>query len=127
MIRRPPRSTRTDPLFPYTTLFRSIALGGDVGRHQRLFHARIAADRARHQIARALIVIIGRRAEPRLEDVPARAAQVENDHARLTPGIARPCAITGLRPSTAPTAAASHSTSPTPPPPPHLRHPPPHP
>src|SRR3546814_21080854 len=26
MIRRPPRSTRTDTLFPYTTLFRSIAL-----------------------------------------------------------------------------------------------------
>src|SRR3546814_1168494 len=25
MIRRPPRSTRTDTLFPYTTLFRSIA------------------------------------------------------------------------------------------------------
>src|SRR3546814_5937353 len=30
MIRRPPRSTRTDTLFPYTTLFRSVAvLGGD--------------------------------------------------------------------------------------------------
>src|SRR3546814_7741629 len=28
MIRRPPRSTRTYTLFPYTTLFRS-ALGGD--------------------------------------------------------------------------------------------------
>src|SRR3546814_13807477 len=26
MIRRPPRSTRTDTLFPYTTLFRSQAL-----------------------------------------------------------------------------------------------------
>src|SRR3546814_6937028 len=26
MIRRPPRSTRTDTLFPYTTLFRSRAL-----------------------------------------------------------------------------------------------------
>src|SRR3546814_2005273 len=26
MIRRPPRSTRTDTLFPYTTLFRSIEL-----------------------------------------------------------------------------------------------------
>src|SRR3546814_17309655 len=26
MIRRPPRSTRTDPLFPYTTLFRSLLL-----------------------------------------------------------------------------------------------------
>src|SRR3546814_14710171 len=25
MIRRPPRSTRTDTLFPYTTLFRSTA------------------------------------------------------------------------------------------------------
>src|SRR3546814_17388503 len=24
MIRQPPRSTRTDPLFPYTTLFRSV-------------------------------------------------------------------------------------------------------
>src|SRR3546814_12170320 len=28
MIRRPPRSTRTDTLFPYTTLFRSHRLGG---------------------------------------------------------------------------------------------------
>src|SRR3546814_18088727 len=28
MIRRPPRSTRTDTLFPYTTLFRSIATLG---------------------------------------------------------------------------------------------------
>src|SRR3546814_18401247 len=27
MIRRPPRSTRTDTLFPYTTLFRSIGSG----------------------------------------------------------------------------------------------------
>src|SRR3546814_7102168 len=30
MIRRPPRSTRTDTLFPYTTLFRSRAHGGGV-------------------------------------------------------------------------------------------------
>src|SRR3546814_1793195 len=28
MIRRPPRSTRTNTLFPYTTLFRSFTLGG---------------------------------------------------------------------------------------------------
>src|SRR3546814_3736520 len=28
MIRRPPRSTRTDTLFPYTTLFRSRQLAG---------------------------------------------------------------------------------------------------
>src|SRR3546814_2451713 len=28
MIRRPPRSTRTDTLFPYTTLFRSVRCRG---------------------------------------------------------------------------------------------------
>src|SRR3546814_11997499 len=28
MIRRPPRATRTDTLFPYTTLFRSVIAGG---------------------------------------------------------------------------------------------------
>src|SRR3546814_18550093 len=31
MIRRPPRSTRTDTLFPYTTLFRSDNSGEFVG------------------------------------------------------------------------------------------------
>src|SRR3546814_5758278 len=31
MIRRPPRSTRTDTLFPYTTLFRSRRSGGRRG------------------------------------------------------------------------------------------------
>src|SRR3546814_9279804 len=30
MIRRPPRSTRTDTLFPFTTLFRSGNIGGRV-------------------------------------------------------------------------------------------------
>src|SRR3546814_5574855 len=32
MIRRPPRSTRTDTLFPYTTLFRSHYTGIDTDR-----------------------------------------------------------------------------------------------
>src|SRR3546814_13388488 len=31
MIRRPPRSTRTDTLFPYTTLFRSEPAGSELG------------------------------------------------------------------------------------------------
>src|SRR3546814_14311075 len=49
MIRRPPRSTRTDTLFPYTTLFRSLVdgnagparhHGGDVAlRHLLVQHA----------------------------------------------------------------------------------------
>src|SRR3546814_17427656 len=34
MIRRPPRSTRTDTLFPYTTLFRSIQVHGGGGGSQ---------------------------------------------------------------------------------------------
>src|SRR3546814_1085476 len=32
MIRRPPRSTRTDTLLPYTSLFRSVRLGGPLIR-----------------------------------------------------------------------------------------------
>src|SRR3546814_7852201 len=34
MIRRPPRSTRTDTLFPYTTLFRSVRRA-DLGARSR--------------------------------------------------------------------------------------------
>src|SRR3546814_20721271 len=34
MIRRPPRSTRTDTLFPYTTLFRSVARNIAVHGHE---------------------------------------------------------------------------------------------
>src|SRR3546814_5486100 len=38
MIRQPPRSTRTDTLFPYTTLFRSpprLGIGEEVAQHDR--------------------------------------------------------------------------------------------
>src|SRR3546814_8373631 len=48
MIRRPPRSTRTDTLFPYTTLFRSRypdQLSG--GMQQRVAIARALAARPR--------------------------------------------------------------------------------
>src|SRR3546814_8140192 len=39
MIRRPPRSTRTDTLFPYTTLFRSMPdrIGIEMLKSQALF------------------------------------------------------------------------------------------
>src|SRR3546814_5565006 len=37
MIRRPPRSTRTDTLFPYTTLFRSANAGIDVAVHDTYY------------------------------------------------------------------------------------------
>src|SRR3546814_19604444 len=61
MIRRPPRSTRTDALFPYTTLFRSVGpalrvflevflallVDGAVHEH-RQDHRRGAVDGHRH-------------------------------------------------------------------------------
>src|SRR3546814_15972856 len=43
MTRRPPRSTRTDTLFPYTTLFRSPNSGMTV----RMIHAMRASSSAR--------------------------------------------------------------------------------
>src|SRR3546814_9992054 len=57
MIRRPPRSTRTDTLFPYTTLFRSFDM-----RHLRaplLYHLEAEADpaatgRAKEKLTREL-------------------------------------------------------------------------
>src|SRR3546814_4418589 len=40
MIRRPPRSTRTDTLFPYTTLFRSVCINHF---HDRIVGTRVTA------------------------------------------------------------------------------------
>src|SRR3546814_6258149 len=51
MIRRPPRSTRTDTLFPYTTLFRSPF--GVLLRADRHIFARRHRHRARDQARRA--------------------------------------------------------------------------
>src|SRR3546814_9725162 len=53
MIRRPPRSTRTDTLFPYTTLFRS---GVSVGRP-------VPVDDARPDIGPELVILLRRRSE----------------------------------------------------------------
>src|SRR3546814_1611623 len=53
MIRRPPRSTRTDTLFPYTTLFRSL---GDRGRVEFALAAVIGKITARGEVDRALAI-----------------------------------------------------------------------
>src|SRR3546814_10191749 len=57
MIRRPPRSTRTDTLFPYTTLFRSGVQRRDIDlrhRHHRLEGALcLAAVRIGRQVEQA--------------------------------------------------------------------------
>src|SRR3712207_8218700 len=50
MIRRPPRST----LFPYTTLFRSPAVGRGHGARDRVARLRVHVRRRRYRAARAL-------------------------------------------------------------------------
>src|SRR3546814_6158230 len=56
MIRRPPRSTRTDTLFPYTTLFRSIPVKAPKplpavvsGTSRIIWSARHSGDRRVHR------------------------------------------------------------------------------
>src|SRR3546814_3647539 len=52
IIRRPPRSTRTDTLFPYTTLFRSLALEhATLGPGPERLGEGVAADRRKRQAA----------------------------------------------------------------------------
>src|SRR3546814_15122401 len=52
MIRRPPRSTRTDTLFPYTTLFRSRNRAGPGGVDRE---HRAGLSEVDHQIAAAVV------------------------------------------------------------------------
>src|SRR3546814_13432722 len=59
MILRPPRSTRTDTLFPYTTLFRSSHLPCLYNP----FQAIDLSEKRGHEGFRGLVVEVGRRAE----------------------------------------------------------------
>src|SRR3546814_14267802 len=71
MIRRPPRSTRTDTLFPYTTLFRSQQRvdAGMIARAQLLLY------RGGQALA---VVIVDRQAE---HPCAARDRQADAPHA----------------------------------------------
>src|SRR3546814_5368225 len=53
MIRRPPRFTRTDTLFPYTTLFRSD-LGGVAAQRDLAFLVLVVGIADRHRAQRGL-------------------------------------------------------------------------
>src|SRR3546814_17315956 len=99
MIRRPPRSTRTDTLLPYTTLFRSqddaaverhFELGGlPRFAQQRHFVDRgdamlLAVDGGRLHAQRRDVDRLGMR-EPRLEPVGAPFVHQEADGAEIEP------------------------------------------
>src|SRR3546814_19564594 len=81
MIRRPPRSTRTDTLFPYTTLFRSIAGASELALDQPG-----KPDPVRNQLSRILRTARGVEQLLSLLLVlatdPQRLAQL-SDHSRL--------------------------------------------
>src|SRR3546814_13009266 len=51
MLRRPPRSTRTDTLFPYTTLFRSRSV--DLLRNRDVGHLRECPTHQRADVSKA--------------------------------------------------------------------------
>src|SRR3546814_18618644 len=87
MIRRPPRATRTDTLFPYTTLFRSETAhartlrGAQKGFIQRLepiaqsFEPALLADRINNGLN-----VLGRRIGGKCRQYPVQAFQRCNFH-----------------------------------------------
>src|SRR3546814_6878600 len=89
MLRRPPRSTRTDTLFPYTTLFRSRRLQRDGDQQQESADRRGGEgigdiDRDRDEDAErrrvALAEARDRRADD--EDLPQRDHHADRGEAR---------------------------------------------
>src|SRR3546814_3534180 len=85
MIRRPPRSTRTDTLFPYTTLFRSVAIADGAAWHRSVDGGRMssAGGRRRSLLANA-IESIGTTPPPtRAADGPVAARRSEEHTSEL--------------------------------------------
>src|SRR3546814_17595320 len=100
MIRRPPRSTRTDTLFPYTTLFRSAQRVDETG----IFHAW-----NRSQESRRPLLIVAEAAPPlwkvalpdlasRLKATPIAGIGAPDD-ALLTAVMSKPFHDRGLQPA----------------------------
>src|SRR3546814_6247694 len=75
MIRRPPRSTRTDTLFPYTTLFRSQLQVNLAGRHS----AQAALEQSLTELAATRETLLMRKGEE--EDKAAELNEPLVNHA----------------------------------------------
>src|SRR3546814_9088767 len=95
MIRQPPRSTRTDTLFPYTTLFRSITglrqQEADVGGQGRVAAGRVKGSR---DLCGA---IVGRQPGSFLRQPSARAHEAARARVTLLP-VSRPSRAASQRP-----------------------------
>src|SRR3546814_7102247 len=83
MIRRPPRSTRTDTRFPYTTLFRSVVLMG-FSHHLLLTCALMVISGAANMLLVSLFSVAVQLSAPRW--VAGRAIALHSS--ALTGGIA---------------------------------------
>src|SRR3546814_12706163 len=82
MLRRPPRSTRTDTLFPYTTLLRS-------GHLTRLRRGRMrVAGQSQPDVARQIVDDrAGPAVQPAKKFLAAEEGAVESDPGNRAPGI----------------------------------------
>src|SRR3546814_2782431 len=105
MIRRPPRSTRTDTLFPYTTLFRSRgpttaagALGDLAGAPRPVAVNLVGALRRRRRVVAAEVV-------PRCLRRPVGGRRIS--HVERPTGRCRPV-VDGARPGSATGDAATY-------------------
>src|SRR3546814_12520964 len=89
MIRRPPRSTRTDTLFPYTTLFRSVEVEDVVFGDHRASARRQVVDRAAilEMLFRVIDAVIGD------DDVAVRGRRFINLVLRPSVPVHQPAAI----------------------------------
>src|SRR3546814_16554152 len=72
MIRRPPRSTRTYTLFPYTTLFRSLGIVQPVDVARHLVHDGFEH---RHAVEQVILVAAGQLLIDHAEGVEAEAGR----------------------------------------------------
>src|SRR3546814_1872775 len=95
MIRRPPRSTRTDTLFPYTTLFRSAAdrsrtarEGGGIAGSRHL-PARAGAGKRRDPPGRLARLDVAQRTAAGGGESGAGADRTDADTRALRPDVRR--------------------------------------
>src|SRR3546814_8276727 len=86
MIRRPPRSTRTDTLFPYTTLFRSKRRHADAVHAGLRVLACVIASEAKQ--SRAVLRTLWIAASPRIESGAPRNDDVGISFGRQLPSNA---------------------------------------